>query len=366
LRNAIRLGCGVGALFLTVVVATGSAAGDTAPPTLPPVFGGTASVSGLLEHLDSVPSALPTQQPFYASFGSADSTYSELTLFAQALPYNPGASVVGLGALLCTAAPPGTPIVCNLPQFPLIAIANSQHPDSSVGFSPQPGANLGLSGVSAISAVAHADPNLVSTNDNIAGLDETGILHIGSMQTSTNQSFQGNTMVVTASAHDNDINLVNGLIHIGSITATSTTTTDGNSVHTHSDDSSIGGVTVAGQAATIDENGISVMGSTLLPASQLLALNQSLQKTLQSLGITIRFIGHTTPQSVLQPKTCSRGEADGLVIGYTHNITSLGNFNGLYYDHPADADAGADEPREHRQHRRHRHHPRQRHVGLHQ
>ena len=358
MKGAVRLTCLAGAVALGVVTVAGSALGDTAAP-LPSIFAGVASATGMLEHLDSTPGVAPTSQPFFAAFADGDSTYAAQTIYARADPYNPGDTVTGLGPLLCTA---GLPPACGFPPYALSATANQQHPNASVGFSPEAGPTAGAPvAVTGMSGVAHADLTGVSTLSEIGGFDESQgagsgsqvvgfrrameaivghsinapsstLVHVGSMRSTTTQHFDHGTLVVTADDLDSDVTLLGGLIHVGSITATSKSTSNGEVIHTHTDNAAINNVTVAGMPATIDEKGVTVTGATLVPGSQVTAANALLHQTLAALGIEVHFVGHSEGLSVLQPRTCTHGEADGLVMHASAPLTSLPTIGAVYFN----------------------------------
>jgi hypothetical protein len=359
--RTLRLGCIAGASALAVALVAGPVLGATTTPvTLPANFAGVASASGLFEHLDSAPSVVPTSQPFFASFGDGNSTYASETLTAEASPYNPGATVVGLGGLICTAS--GNAF-CSLPPYPLIAVANTQTPSASVNFVPEAGPAGGALTVGTLTGTAHATQDGgVTTQAQVNGLGEdqgssatsasilslrtaltaivghpiaassgTALLSIGSLTGTTSQAFSGSTLTVTAEGKDSDISLLGGIIHIASVDATSTSTTDGAKVHTHVDDAAISGVTVAGLPATIDQNGVTLSG-TGAGATEISAVNAALQQALTAAGMQIHFLGHTSGEAVLQPQTCTDGEADGLQLHVSADASVVPTVGAVYYD----------------------------------
>jgi hypothetical protein len=348
--------CIAAAAILAALVVAGPVLADTSTPaTLPAVFAGVAEESALFEHFDSTPSVAPVSQPVYASFGEGTSDYSPETLTATASPYNPGAAVTGLGGLLCTAGAP----TCNTPPFPLLATANQQNPDANVTFTPEVGAGGPLA-IGTMSGSAHVNAETgVSTTSSVGDIGESqgssstrftslaqelsvllghpvaaansSLLHIGSLSGTTSQSFNGNTLTVTATAKDSDISLLGGILDIGSISATSTTVVDGGKVHTHTDDATASGVTVAGVPASIDQEGISIQG-TGLGGTVLSAANAALQQALSAAGMTLHFLGHTSGEAVLDPQLCTDGEADGLQLHVQADLTAIPLEGAVFYD----------------------------------
>jgi hypothetical protein len=346
----VRFGCAAAAALLAGAVIAGPVLADSSAPTLtlPAVFAGVASVSGVYEHLDSVPNILPTSEPIFASLGSGTSQYAPQTLFARAVPYDPGDSIVGLPGLICTAS---SGAVCSLPHYPLVATANDQTPDASVGVLPALPAAV-VPSVQALSGTAHADAiGGVSTDAKVGDALSQGaasastpadslttVLHIGAIEGSTRQQFMPDgTLVVTAKAVDSDVDLLGGLIKIGSITATSVSKSNG-TIHSHTDSASLGAVTVNGIPATIDDHGLSIAGMGVLPIAVLDMVTSVLDKALSALGISIQFVSHSSGSSVLNPSMCTSGEADGLQISASQNLR-LPVDSGLYYDNIALASA---------------------------
>lgn len=346
--SVVRMGFGAAALSACALLVAGPAlsASPPPPPQLPSVFAGLAAVSGLFEQLDSAPSFVPTDDPIYANFADGASTYASQALQAQASPYDPGPTIVGLPGLLCEA---GATPECETPPLPFLATANQQVPNASVSFAPSAG------GIGLLSATAHATLSGVSTTSTVAGLDQgtsaspagapladapvsalrdriaalvghpmaasnTATLSIGTIQTTTQQSFSGSTLDVQAEATDSGVSLLGGLINIGAIVTTSKTATNGGKIKSHVDKSAITGVTVAGLPATINQDGITVdgAGDTTLTST----VNSALQQGLSAAGIQIHLAGDTTP-GVLEPGMCASGEADGLIVSASANLTAI-------------------------------------------
>jgi hypothetical protein len=357
--RTVRLGCITAAMLIAGAVLVGpvlAAPGDSAP--LPTNYAGVATVSGVFEHADSQPGVAPTSQPFYASFGDGNSTYAAQSLLAEASPYNPGATVTGLPGLICTAGGPCS----GLPSYPLVATANTQTPSASVTFTPEVGPPGGPLSVASLAGTAHAaQATGVSTQAEVGGLGEqqgststaaaaatlarqltvisgrpvaassSALLGIGSITGTTSQEFKGSVLTVTAEAVDSDISLLSGIIHIGSITTTSISTSDGYKVHTHVDTAAAHNVTVGGIPASIGQNGVTISGSAL-GGAQVLAANAALQQALAASGMQIHFLGDTSGPGVLQPQTCLNGEADGLQMHVSANITPVPTVGAVYFD----------------------------------
>ena len=358
-HRVVRTTCAVGVAGLALVPFAARALSPPAAP-LPLAFGGVASVSGLYEHLDSTPGVAPTSEPVFASFADGNSTYSPQTLYARSAPYYPGDTVNGLSGLLCTA---GLPPACNAPPLPLTATANQQTPDASVSLVPAvvPGASVPFS-ATAFRGEAHAHAETgVSTTAVVTGVDEStaagaaatriqslrselaailghsvgagsaSLLSIGTISGTTSQAFTNGVLHVHAEVQDSGINLLGGVLHIGSVTAVSDTTSDGQSKPKHTDTAQATGVTVAGLAAAIDQNGITINGAGV-PSAVVKGVADALNKTLVGLGASVQFLGHSSGAAVLQPGTCTNGEADGLQIHVSADLRSVPVEGALFYD----------------------------------
>src|SRR5205823_1157619 len=92
-----------------------------------------------------------------------------------------------------------------------------------------------------------------------------------------------------------------------SITATSTSTTDGQKIASHDQHLTLSGVTAGGQPAKLDETGIHIGGSSTSAGP----LNQALATALGQAGVTIKVLG--TDSSI----TSSSGTSGNTLPGKT-------------------------------------------------
>jgi hypothetical protein len=163
---------------------------------------------------------------------------------------------------------------------------------------------------------------------------------------------------VTATSILKNISLLGGTVQIASITTTSTHQTDGVAAPVHHDQVTISGVTVAGQPATIDQNGVSVAGAGQgKPALD--ALNSALQQLLSASGAVVRIVSPSGPAQANGAPTglysqefgtgCMSGEADGVQVYLPIDARSLPYPAGSVYfanltlgSSCADATAGAE------------------------
>ena len=333
------------AVLVAALGIAGTALAQSAPtdPTLgrPAVFAGMAAASGVFQTSDRNNGLSAVSEPLYGSFPDATSVFGSDTYNALGSVYYPGATVANLGALICVAGGP-----CNLPAYPLDAYADGSHPASSVKLSGTFGgagalvnllgggadataaitgaaSNADVSGYRAGPAMTAAQSAAVTsflqqasslTGGKAAVTASGAVVQVQSMEAHTQQSFQHTATLVThAESRASGIDLLGGMIHIDSIFATSTFQNDGQSVHHHDDNVTISGVSVAGQPAAVDANGITIVGSGQ-GKPVLDTLNGALKQALAATGVQLHAVGHTDGRSSLQPQRCSAGEVDGLEV----------------------------------------------------
>lgn len=353
----------VAAILLAALGAAATALAQSAPtdPTLgrPAVFAGIAAASAVFQTTDRNNGLSAVSEPLYGSFPDATSVFGSDTYNALGSIYYPGATIANLGALICVAGGP-----CNLPAYPLDAYADNTHPSSSVKLSSTFGgagalvnllgggadataditgatSNADVSSYSAGPAMTAAQSGAVAaflqrasslTGGKGAGAQASGaVVRVQSMEAHTQQSFQHTATLVThAESRASGIDVLGGMIHIDSIFATSTFQNDGQSVHRHDDNVTVSGVSVAGQPAAIDANGITIMGSGQGKAV-LDTLNGALKQALTATGVQLHALGHTDGRSSLQPQRCSAGEVDGLEVLAPVNVGAAPVVGDVYH-----------------------------------
>ena len=338
-RARVRQGCFVAATTVVAwsLLVPGSGA-ETAPaPRAGSVFAAVASASGVLQHTDARMGLSATSEPVYGSVPDVSATFASGAGHARASTYYPGATVLGLGGLISTAGGPG-----GLPGYPFTAIADDQHPDSSI---PAP-APLGGAGQPASAesgtAVAHVDAT-GTTADAVAsaftapGTAGTGghaatdsVVHVGSVQAHSRQRFDAAGKLVShADALVSDITIAGG-VHIGSVATTSTTTVGAGGTPVPSDMVTVTGATFMGNPVSIGANGVSVVGPGQGKAALDLA-NATLEQALSAAGVRIHVVGVSHPPAALNPRGCSKGEADGLEISAQVDASGVPAAGNVYY-----------------------------------
>jgi hypothetical protein len=326
----------------------------------PSVFSGIAAATGIHQETNGRTGIGPTSQPIYGSFPDGLSQFSSSTLLGRASTYWPGATINGIGGLLCTAGlTPG----CGLPPFPLSASTNGQPPDVHTSSSQTLGGGGAPVTVTALGATVHADPNGVSTDATDSGYSlGTGgggassaqagqalgaaslnfrrqvasithgaqaagtvkpaatdgtLAQVASIRSHTTQSFSASdptTLVVHAESQLSGVDLLGGMIHVDSVLTTSDYQSNNHGTDKHVDHVTIQGATAGGQPATIDNNGVTVGGGSQ-GGPVLDAINSALQSALQASGSQVHLVGDTAnPAEPIGGSGCGKGEADGLLL----------------------------------------------------
>jgi hypothetical protein len=371
LRWVRRCCLGGAALFGMVALLGPTVAGAVnnsggAPPA---VFSGVAAATGIHQETNGQSGIGPTSEPFYSSFPDGLSQFSASGLIARGSTYWPGATVNGLGGLLCVAGfTPG----CGLPPFPLSAQTSGSPPDAHTAASQNLGGGGAPVALTALGAAAHADPNLVSTDAVDGGYTfgtsgggassaqagqalaaaalgfrrqvaaithgpqaaaavepqatDGAIAMVTTAESHTRQSFAPNdpsTLVVHAETRLAGVDLLGGMIHVDSILTTSDYQSNDHGTDKHVDHVNVNGVTAGGQPARIDQNGVTV-GSNTQGGPILDAINSALQTALQASGSQVHVVGDTSkPPQPIGGAGCGKGEADGLLLHLQANASQL-------------------------------------------
>jgi flagellar basal body rod protein FlgC len=339
---------------------TVAGADSTSGSSRPDVFAGVAAATAIHQETNGKSGIGPVFEPIYGSFPDGLSQFSASGTLARSSTYWPGATVNGLGGLLCTAGfTPG----CGLPPFPLSVQTNGSPPDARTS----PSQNLGGGGapvsLTALSAAAHADVNMVATDAVDGGYTfgtggggassaqagqslaaaslgfrrqvaaitgsrqaaaavrpeatDGAVAQVASSESHTKQSFapsDPSTLVVHAETRLSGVDLLGGMIHVDSILATSDYQANDHGTDHHVDHVTVHGVTAGGQPATVDQTGVTVGGNTQ-GGPILDAVNSALQNALQASGSQVHLVGDTAnPSQPVGGTGCGKGEADGLLL----------------------------------------------------
>jgi len=340
----------------------------------PAIWTGDASATAIMAQADSKTGVLPVQKPFFAAFPDAASTWDHDSQYARASTYYPGPTGASGINLLCDDAlnqiftpgrvPPNLidPICHPAPKFPTVVEANATTADARSDGSQAIGSGAPIT-LTTTSAIAHADrtsdySDAVIGSVNVVGLPAVGAsalsfrrqaasilhgpaaaatvtataadnstLHIDSAVAHTKQIYdtQG-ALVVTASSTLQGVSLAGGTVQIDQIKSDAMSRTNGNDITTHSEHLTLSGVTVAGQPASIDQDGVHVGGS----ATSAKPLTDALNSALKAMGaqITLSSVGGTADTSSSLKSATS--EAQGLTF-YFERLLPLPNLTDTYF-----------------------------------
>jgi hypothetical protein len=322
-------------------------------PNRPPQFSGQAFASAV--HV----TANPVPTPFVAEVGRADvpqgsSSWDDSgAAKGQAATYYPGVGVTGGGALLCSAGvpcPAGFP-----PPFPFMAQAQyPNQPDASVASGQENGDDASPLHARAGQAVAHAGPDKVTTSATIQGLTIAGTsassaaalsfrrtaaallrgpaaaatvrpaandaeaVRVDSLTATTSQGFDdAGTLVSSAASVLRGVQLMGGTVTIDTIRTTSVSKIDLDGKEPAVNDSvaDVSGVLVAGQPATIDNNGITVGANPSQGGDVAKALNDAFQKALSQAGAEVVLLSASKTVNSSPDGASSQGTAAGVYFG---------------------------------------------------
>jgi hypothetical protein len=150
---------------------------------------------------------------------------------------------------------------------------------------------------------------------------DPAVARVGQAKSTTDQRITDDKLVVTADSVLSGVDLMGGLIHLGSIHSTSTVTDDGQGKRTSTAKLEVGGVTVGGLPAEITADGITV-GTSATPLGPLaLQTARTLNQLLGALGVKIALLPttHTTNDGNGQ----AVASAAGLLLEITLNASGL-------------------------------------------
>ena len=229
-------------------------------------------------------------------------------------PVYPGDTAAHLGTALATFGAPG------VPNYPVLAEANYPPApgfgqDASLSSPSAPGAGVGT-------ATSHAGPEGATADARITSVavppGAPALVEVGSSAASNAVKLEESLVSTEAVSHTGTVTIA-GLIVIEGVTARAAATSDG-ATGKPAAALEIGRVSVAGQPAYIDADGVHLVGQQPVGTGVAPGVESLLQKTLATDGISIRAVS---------PKVTSvQGEATadsgGIIIGLTRTVPALG------------------------------------------
>ena len=362
----------LGVAALTPALAHGDTVDESHRPT---VFAGIGAATGVHQEFNGNAGLAATVEPVHGSLPDGLVDFGSDVSRARAATYYPGATVAGLGELWCGQVAPIFPFPnpeCPLPAFPTTVDVPTPDgkPDASTTTSQDVSGN-GPVDFTASYARAHADRKYASSDAVDSGYDSNGTpaqaaavldfrraaaallrgpvaasavkaqasdssaAHADESEVHVRADFPAkdpSLLVITATAVTKGVSMFGGTVHVDSITTQSVYQTNGKSAPVHRDTVRASGTTVEGQSATIDQNGVTILGNN--EAKPVLdALNAAFGLSLKGAGTTIRLVspsqsaakGGPPPalSSVAFGTHCSAGEADGVQYYQKADLSSV-------------------------------------------
>jgi hypothetical protein len=310
------------------------------------VWHGAASAD--VASFDVDQSVLPLSGIVNPIVAKANSTYETDNQTADAGLLYPGNGVLQGPNLLCGTFLSGSvpdafqPFVdaCTKFDYPLWVKADASQHDASTEGRLQLGKPTDPFSVQATGASAHADKDAATSDAELADVHVLGlpginvipllgiqqlklnpnVVGIANASSATDQRITDGKLVVQARSVLSGIDLVGGLIHIGSLRSTSTITDDG-AKRTSAAQLEVGGVTVAGLPAEITTDGLQI-GTSATPLGPVATqLSRTLTQLLGALGVKLTLLPttHTTDDGTGQ----AVASAAGLLLEITLNVKGL-------------------------------------------
>jgi hypothetical protein len=327
-----------------------AAQGDTSDR--PGTWASRASATAVGVMFNTVPQQV-VPEIVNVAFPDSDTQFDASIAKARASTLYPGLLVTQGANLTCqfSCAP--------VPPYPLTAYADGQAPDAKIATGQS--VPVGPGGLEAGTAVAHVGDDgttarAVNGRFDLSGsatsaaaalalrkqitaivkgpvaaasikpsADDASLIHVDSAVSETANTFKGGTLVVTATSTLKGVHLLGGNIDIESIVSTATSTSDGQSAKVNRS-LTIGGVTVAGQPAHLDDKGLAIGPSGSQGGDGFDALNNALKTALGAAGIDIHAL---TGSQAVQGSSGSASIEGVLVSGKSDGVAGNGAIAGV-------------------------------------
>jgi hypothetical protein len=267
---------------------------------------------------DSADSPAPTHPDFDGSVPAAQSTISTGPIgHGLASIFWPGPLGGNFGAALNQINQVCAPPVPGVPTLPPVCVPNPQQvkdnakyfndPLRAETFSPPQGPEDSTypptgQAFPGITMKSHAETNKVDSVGSVDGLAAPGVGGVGGLQAHTTSSLTSSTGTVEAFSQVSNVVLANGMVTIDKVTSTAKETTDGQQAKGEGR-TVVSGLKLAGTAATVDQDGIHLAGSSNNPLPQ---VNQAVAQALDKSGLKIILV---------QPQSDSSGPTGSFTAG---------------------------------------------------
>jgi hypothetical protein len=167
---------------------------------------------------------------------------------------------------------------------------------------------------------SHADASTVSAQGAVTGFDIPASVSFGSITSNGTTVLSANAATSTGTSSVTGFDVLSGLVHIDSIKSTATATSDG-TTGKGSGSTVVSGVTVAGQPATIDNNGLHIAQSNTGLGVILDPLNGLINQAISALSLKVQTLNTTATPNGAQFNVL----AGAVVVTYTipANVTQV-------------------------------------------
>lgn len=287
------------------------------------------TLSAAVRYQLNSPGLLPAGDPAEGNILEADLPFSRINISqgpvidATGSPLYAGDTAAHLGTAIVTLGGSQTPQQFTVLNYPVLAEANyppapGHSQDETFG---QPaGGSPGLT-FGAATGHSHAAPDISTVESNIARVAvpaTSPLIDVGASTTTTKTIIKDSLITSQAVSTVKSINIA-GMISIEGLTSTAVSTSDGVKGKPTAS-LQIGKITVGGQAAYIDGDGIHLASQNPLAAGVTAGVEQTLQKTLKQDGISLRTI---SPKTTVKAGEAT-ADAGGLVIVLDRTVPALG------------------------------------------
>jgi hypothetical protein len=221
----------------------------------------------------TLPALLPVEVPFEATISLATATLSSGGQgFGRASTFYPGSLTTGVRPLIETAAGVRLPI----PDYPLVVesreFEGAKHSD-----------------VPGITMSSDVDPDRAVAIADAGGLGLQAVFGVHSIHTESRTELTSGKITATSTTTLQGVDLL-GTVSIGSLVSTASVTSDGTR-STCAGGVTLSGVTVAGTAASLDDEGLHVDAKAVVPG---LGVGKLVGSLLAGSGITARALDSTS------------------------------------------------------------------------
>jgi len=220
----------------------------------------------------SVPALLPVDAPAEGTMALATATLSSGGQgFGRASTFFPGTPIAGIRPLIEIASGQRLPI----PDYPVVVESREFEPAKH---NEQPG----------ITMSSDVDPDRAVVVADAGGTAVPGAFGVHSSRTVSSSLLKATTLSATSTSTIEGLDLA-GVVAIDSVVSTAAVTSDAVTA-VCSGSVEVSGVTVAGQSATIDGEGIHLDDQPLVPG---IGAGPLAEEALRASGVTVRVLGGT-------------------------------------------------------------------------